>query len=186
MEWIKEWDANILLWIQEHCRMEGLNELVIFITHLGDAGILWIALGFILLAYRKTRRTGVCTLSALVISFLVNNVFLKNVIARQRPYEAIESLNRIIEAQSDYSFPSGHTANSIVAATVIFLMLPKKYSWTFLLLAILISISRLYVGVHYPTDVICGMLTGVIIACLVVSFEKRIRRKKNQTNHPAN
>ena len=176
IEYINELDGNILLWIQEHCRIDSLNEIVIFITHLGDAGILWIVLGFLLLIGRKTRATGVSTYVALGLSFLFNNLFLKNLIARQRPYEVVEGLTRLIEAQVDYSFPSGHAANSMVAAMVIFLLLPKKYSWMVVVLAVLISLSRLYVGVHYPSDVIGGMVSGMVIAGLVVCVAKRTRK----------
>ena len=179
IEYINELDGSMLLWIQEHIRNENLDGIVTFITHLGDAGILWIVLALLFLLFKKTRRAGGCTLAALVVSFLFNNVFLKNVVARQRPYEVVEGLTRIIEAQADYSFPSGHTANSVVAATVIFLMLPKKYSFLAPVLAFLISLSRLYVGVHYPTDVLTGMLSGILIGCIVVWGTKRMMQQKN-------
>ena len=144
-----------------------------FITHLGDKGWIWIVISILLLIFPKTRKVGIMSACALMFSLIVNNMFLKNVIARTRPYDAIEGLRTIVRAQSDFSFPSGHTASSFVAATVIFRNMPKKFGGPILILAILISISRLYVGVHYPTDVIFGCASGVLLAVLA---ERRINR----------
>lgn len=105
--------------------------------------------------------------ASLVGSVVVNNLFLKNVVARTRPYEVVEGLTRLIEKQSDYSFPSGHTAASFAAAVILFLQLPKKYGIPALILAVLISFSRLYLGVHYPTDVLAGAVSGTLIALAV-------------------
>lgn len=112
--------------------------------------------------------------ASLVGSVVVNNLFLKNVVARTRPYEVVEGLTRLIEKQSDYSFPSGHTAASFAAAVILFLQLPKKYGIPALILAVLISFSRLYLGVHYPTDVLAGAVSGTLIALAVHwIFEKK-------------
>ena len=173
MEQFLQLDGNILLWIQEHVRDDALTPFVTFITHLGDSGWFWIALAVVLLVIRKTRKIGLLTGCSLLVSFLINNVFLKNVVARTRPYEVVEGLHRIIEAQSDFSFPSGHTSSSFAAAVVIFLLCPKKAGVPAMILAFLIMLSRLYVGVHYPTDVFVGMITGTLTAVLVCVVAKR-------------
>ena len=96
---------------------------------------------------------------------------------RTRPYEAVDGLQRIIEAQRDLSFPSGHTGSSFAAAVVIFLTCPRKIGVPALILAFLIMFSRLYVGVHYPTDVLAGMITGTLIAVLVCRVYQKKHRK---------
>ena len=169
MDVLLQLDGNILLWIQEHVRNAVLTPVMTFITHLGDAGWIWIALAIVFLLVKKMRRTGVLMTCSLLGSLIVNNLILKNLVARTRPYEAVDGLQRIIEAQRDLSFPSGHTGSSFAAAVVIFLTCPGKIGVPALILAFLIMFSRLYVGVHYPTDVLAGMITGTLIAVLVCS-----------------
>lgn len=171
LETITQLDGEILLWIQENLRKEFLSPVVKFITHLGDAGWFWIVLALVLVLIPKTRRIGIATASSLLGSYIINNLILKNLVARTRPYEVVEGLHRIIEAQSDLSFPSGHTGSSFAAAVTIFLLCPRKYGVPAMILAVLISLSRLYVGVHYPTDVLCGAVTGTVIAILVCRFQ---------------
>lgn len=160
-------EESILLWIQEVIRTPYLTPFFIFVTRLGDSGMIWIIISCILLAFQKTRKVGAIALVALAGSYLVNNLVLKNMIARTRPYEMIPELGRLIEKQSDYSFPSGHTGSSFAAAVVYYKELPKKYGFPLMFLAIAIAFSRLYLGVHYPSDVIIGAATGSIIAIIV-------------------
>ena len=112
MDVLLQLDGNILLWIQEHVRNAVLTPVMTFITHLGDAGWIWIALAIVFLLVKKMRRTGVLMTCSLLGSLIVNNLILKNLVARTRPYEAVDGLQRIIEAQRDLSFPSGHTGSS--------------------------------------------------------------------------
>ncbi len=155
-------DGNILLWIQDNIRNDTLTPIVKFITSLGNAGIIWIAITLILLIFKKTRKLGgICALS-LISSLVINNFILKNLVARVRPYDQISALNLIIEKQKDWSFPSGHTGSSFACAWAIFRNAPKKYGVPTLILAILIALSRLYVGVHFPSDVLAGVVTGIL------------------------
>lgn len=160
-------DGQILLWIQEHVRNPILTAFFTRFTLLGDHGLLWIAVCLLLLIFRRTRKGGIIVMFSLLGSLLVNNILLKNLIARTRPYEVIESLQLLIAPQWDYSFPSGHAGSAFAAAMAMFLSLPKKFGIPALIVAALISFSRLYVGVHYPTDVLAGILTGVLIAVIV-------------------
>lgn len=173
LESLLQLDGAILLWIQEHVRQDFLSPVVKFITHLGDAGWCWILLAVILLIVKKTRKIGLVTAVSLLSSYVVNNLILKNLVARVRPYEAVDGLQRIIEAQSDFSFPSGHSASSFAAAVVIFMLCPRKYGVPALVLAFLIALSRLYVGVHYPTDVLTGVISGSVIAVIVCTVYKK-------------
>ncbi len=168
-----ELEGPILLWIQEYIRMDFLTPIVTFITHLGDAGWFWILLTVLLMVIPKSRRTGIVMAVSLVINALVTNVVLKNLFARTRPYEVVEGLERIVEAQVDFSFPSGHTACSFAAAVVVLKLCPKKYGIPAMVLAVLIALSRLYVGVHFPTDVIGGAVFGTVAALLACWIDKK-------------
>ena len=147
-----------------------LTPIFRFITTLGNAGVIWIVLSVGLLIPKKTRRVGALALVSLVFSALIDNVILKNVVARTRPYDVIEGLTSLVGAQKDYSFPSGHTGSAFAAAVVLFLGLPKKCGIPILVFACLMGLSRLYVGVHYPSDVLGGALIGTGIALLTHWF----------------
>lgn len=170
---INLWDGNLLMDIQHFVIHDGLTPVVKFITHLGDAGQIWIALILLMLCFKKTRRVGVIAATALIISFVVNNLMLKNLVGRIRPYDMFAGVQRLVGKPSDWSFPSGHSAASFVTAVVMFRELPRKYGVPALILAFLIALSRLYVGVHYPLDVFCGALSGTVIALLVCRFYER-------------
>lgn len=171
-------DGQILLWIQDNLRNDFLTPIFKFITHLGDTGWFWIVATILCLFFAKTRKAGICSAIALIGSLLINNLILKNLVARIRPYEVVDGLSRIIEAQSDYSFPSGHAGASFAAAVIFFIYLPKKFGVPALILAFLISFSRLYVGVHYPTDVLAGGLISTAIAICIWRIDEHIKESK--------
>ena len=177
-------DGQILLWIQDNVRNDMLTPIIKFITNLGNSGWIWIALTILCLLFAKTRKAGVLSAIALIGSLLINNLLLKNLIARARPYEVVEGLTRLIEAQTDYSFPSGHAGASFAAAVIFFIYLPKKLGVPALVLAILISLSRLYLGVHYLTDVLAGGLMGTAIAICVWQSQEHLAKAldKNKSN----
>lgn len=173
-------DGDILLWIQDNLRAGWLDPIMKFITYLANGGALWIGICVLLLILKKTRTTGLVCSCSLAATFLINNIILKNIVARTRPYEVVEGLNRIIGAQSDYSFPSGHSGASFAVAVVMFMEMPKKYGVPALIVATLIALSRLYVGVHYPSDVIAGILTGTLYAVITVTiYRKCFKGKKH-------
>ena len=172
-EFLAELEGPVLLWIQEYVRNDFLTPFVTFITHLGDAGIIWIMLTILLLAYAKTRKTGAVMALSMILNALATNVVLKNILARTRPYEIIDGLYSIVGRQSDYSFPSGHSACSFACAVVIYRYCPKKYGISALIAAVLIALSRLYVGVHFPTDVLGGALVGTLAALLACRIDQK-------------
>lgn len=180
MEAILQWDGQALLFIQEHIRQVWMDGFWKTITHLGDAGWFWIILGIVLLIPKKTRKAGIAALAALAIGALITNVALKNIIARIRPYEVVEGLKLLIEPQSDFSFPSGHTCASIGAALAMYPFLERKWGIPLVILAVLISLSRLYVGAHYPTDVLGGAVVGAFAAWGAVRIVKHglVRKAK--------
>ena len=120
-------------------------------------------------------------MAALCIELVVCNGILKNLFARIRPCDVNTQIQLLIARPDDFSFPSGHTAASFAAAVILFLQLPKKYGIPALILAVLISFSRLYLGVHYPTDVLAGAVSGTLIALAVHwIFEKK--KEKHSEN----
>ena len=184
-------DSAILLWIQENIRNEFLTPIVRFITHLGDKGILWIVMLLALMCFKKTRKAAILTASVLLVTFIVTNLWLKPFIARIRPYEIIDSLIILIPKPSDFSFPSGHTANSLAVGITLWyisisrkksdiedLYFPKIAGWTIFILSVLISLSRLYLGVHYPTDVLGGGIIASVISFICILAYKKIFSKK--------
>lgn len=161
-------EGNILLWIQEHLRCAALDPVMRFITTLGDGGILWIVLTVLLLLFKRTRRTGVYCAAAMLLTLLAVNLTIKPLVRRTRPYEVVEGLRILVGRQSDFSFPSGHSSNSLSCAWTIFRLAPRRWGIPVLALAIAIALSRLYVGVHYPTDVLAGAAIGIGLSELVL------------------
>lgn len=154
-------ELSVLDWIQT-LHTPFLDKIMVFITRLGDAGIIWIVLSIVLLLIPKTRKSGAVMVVALVVDVLLCNIVLKNLVARTRPYDVNTGVHLLGAKLHDYSFPSGHTAASFASVTALYLAGEKKL-WKFaLVLACLIAISRLYLYVHYPTDVLGGVLFGVI------------------------
>ena len=189
MEWLLELDGNLLLWIQEYIRNDVLTPVFKLITSLGNAGMIWIVFTAVLLILPRTRKIGLMSMTALLLSLVINNMWLKNQIARTRPYEVIPGLTLLVGKAKDYSFPSGHSSASFASAMVLFLSsryhrqnekaegtgLSMAAGINAMILALLISFSRLYVGIHYPTDVLCGILSGALIGYGVFHFYKRKR-----------
>lgn len=167
-------DGNILLWIQENLRNSMLTPFVIFVTTLGNSGMIWILISCGLLIPKKTRKIGIICAVSLLGSLIINNMILKNLVERTRPYEVLDGLIPLIPKQVDYSFPSGHTGSSFCCAWVLFRRTPKKYGIPAVILATGIALSRLYVGVHYPSDVLVGMISGILISYLAEYLVERI------------
>lgn len=193
MEALIQFESNILLWIQEYIRSDFLDPIVKFITHSGDHGYLWIALLIILFCIPKTRKAALIGAVTLILTFVVTNLCLKPLIGRTRPYEVIEGLTRIIGKQSDRSFPSGHTANSMAVGVSLWLVsrkyellgdrklyFPKSAGWVVLIWSVLVGLSRLYVGVHYPTDVLGGAIVAIINTMIIFGVYKKILARKQR------
>ena len=160
-------DGGVLLWIQEWVRSGLLTPLVTVYTHLGDSGMLWIALSVLLLCFKKTRKAGVVSLLALLLSLIFTNGILKHLVARTRPWLTVEGLVPLIAEHDPNSFPSGHTSASLAAASAWWRTLPRRWmKVTAVVLAALMALSRLYVGVHFPSDVLAGVLVGLLCGWL--------------------
>lgn len=167
-------DGNILLFIQDVIRHPALTPFFVGITKLGNAGMIWIVFSILLLLQKKTRKIGMMGICALLLSLLVNNLLLKNLVGRVRPYEVIPGLVPLIPRPKEYSFPSGHSASSFAAASVFYRTMPKKFGIPIVILAFLISVSRLYVGVHYPSDVLVGIVSGIVLSYVAEAIVRRV------------
>ena len=161
-------DLPILDWIQANLKNGFLDAVMPIITMFGDGGIFWIACAVILLCIPKTRKTGLGMGIALVLGLIVCNITLKPQVQRIRPYDFQQeyfqvTIQLLTEQMHDYSFPSGHTIASFEAATVL-LINDKRLGIPAMILAVLIAFSRLYLYVHYPTDVIFSIVAGILFA----------------------
>lgn len=178
LEGIHNIDAQILLFIQQYLRNDLFSWFWKGVTFLGDAGWFWIVLTAFLIFQKKTRKTGFTAALALIIGSIITNLILKNAVARIRPYDAVEGLIPLVAKLKDYSFPSGHTCASFACAVVYYRMYPDKPGKAALILAVLIAVSRLYVGVHYPTDVLAGGLIGWLSAAAALAMVPYLERRK--------
>ena len=152
--------------------------VVPLITRLGDAGIVWIILTVLLLIIPKTRKTGVIMMAALLVDVLLSNVLINNQAARTRTFEVNKAEQLLVAKPRDYSFPSGHTAASFASVTALYLAGEKKMWKAALVLAVLIALSRLYLYVHYPTDIIGGVIFGSLSGYLGYKIVEWIQKKK--------
>lgn len=176
---LSQLDGQTLLFIQDHLRFEELNPFMIRFTNLGEFGLIWIIITVLLLIPKKSRRAGICSALALVASLCVTNFFLKNYVARVRPYEVVEGLTSLLGPVGEWSSPSGHASSGFAAAAAIYKSRPKRVGVPCIILAALLAWSRLYVGVHYPSDVIGGAIIGALLGLIVfwIFGEREYKRK---------
>ena len=171
LDWLAvNFDLPVLDWIAAHLWNPALDAIMPVITVLGDAGIFWIVCSVAMLCIPKYRKAGAAMALALIMGLLLCNVTLKPLVARIRPYDYQlqffqKNIPLLIEAQHDCSFPSGHTIASFEAATAI-LLRHKKLGIAAIILAVLIAFSRMYLYVHYPTDVLASVVLGTALAFL--------------------
>ena len=170
-------DLPILNWIQQYMQSDFLDFIMPYITVLGDAGIFWIACSVILMLVPKQRKAGFSMAIALIFGVIVCNMILKPLVGRIRPYDynlQVLKLNwedflihgkLLVETPHDFSFPSGHTIASFEASVALYKH-NKRLGIPALILACLIAFSRMYLYVHYPTDVIASVILGSFFAVL--------------------
>ena len=175
-------EINILYWIREHLTCPFLDGILPPISALSAHGEIWIVLALVLIAIPKTRRAGVTMAVTLILCLCIGNLTLKPLIARVRPYDVVD-VPLLVEKLSDFSFPSGHTLASVGAATALTLY-HRRWGAAALVLAAVIAFSRLYLFVHYPTDVVAGALLGVglaLLACRIVCWVWKPSAPKSKT-----
>ncbi|MCR5212979.1 MAG: phosphatase PAP2 family protein [Eubacterium sp.] len=178
------WETEFLLYLQNNLRTDFLNHVMQFFSFLGNGGWFWIVLCTVLILVKRTRPIGIIAAVGLVVSFLIVNGIIKPIVDRARPFDSIDELILITNKPLDSSFPSGHTSSSfVVACAITWCLTGKRKFWGLLLIIIasLIAFSRLYLGAHYPTDVMVGLFLGVIISIVTYfALRRKVLVKENK------
>lgn len=159
------WELPLLDWIQANLRSPLGDALMAAISALGNGGVLWLCLGVLLLFLKQSRKLGGAVLLSLGLEILCCNFLLKPMVARPRPCDVNRAVQLLIPRPEDFSFPSGHTGASFAAASGLFFSRSRLWIPA-LVLALLIAFSRLYLYVHYPTDVLAGAALGIVTGWL--------------------
>lgn len=173
VEFITNMDWAVLYWIRDTFTCPALDYVMPKITSLGNKGFIWILTAFLLLCTKQNRKYGITLIVGLLTGVIFGNVFLKNLIERSRPNWMEQTITLLIANPTDFSFPSGHTLASAIAATIL-TMSNKKFGYIAIPLAFLIAFSRLYLFVHFPSDVLGAAIIGCLIGTLVFIGIKRI------------
>lgn len=160
-------DYSFLQFIHSYLNAPIIDRIMIFVTRIGDNGAIWVGIALLLLITKKYRSVGITIIIALVLCLFIGNLTLKPYFARIRPFNAYTNIVLLINGPKDFSFPSGHAMTSFACATVLYL---KRRSWGLYAigLAALIAFSRMYLFVHYPSDIIVGILIGILIGLFSV------------------
>lgn len=156
-------------------RSPWLDRFFILFSTVGNLAFIWIIIGFIILIYKKY---DIALYYFLVgfFTFVVNELILKSLLSRERPFVNYDTIEPLVSA-SGYSLPSSHAATSFAFATMIAYFFPR-FRLSAYILAILISFSRVYVGVHYSSDIIVGAIIGLCIAGLMIKYLKTFKNPK--------
>lgn len=171
------WEFDLLYWFQS-IHNPILDKIVVVITSLGNAGIFWILLTLVMLIVCKDKKVAWTSALALLFSLLVINIFLKNTVMRARPCWIDDTIPLLVKNPKDYSFPSGHSSASFASAvSIVQYAKYRKQGIAAVILAALIAVSRMYVFVHFPTDVFVGTILGIIEAILAGIIIRFIYRK---------
>jgi len=174
-----EWEFVVLDWIQEHLACTFLDTWIPIFTSLGNAGICWIIAALVLICTKKYRANGIVMLLALLVGALIGNLTLKPLIARPRPCWEI-NMTPLIPIPKDFSFPSGHTLSSVIGA-ICLTFANKRFGMIAIPFAAVMAFTRLYLYVHFPTDILAGIVLGIVIGLLmqqvVPVFDDLLHRK---------
>lgn len=173
MNYITEIDTAILLWIQNNLRTPEMTPFWRFITLFGEAGIFWIAVTLLLILIPSKRKTGLTCAISMIFVF-VATFAIKYAVARTRPYDACTEIIPLIDKLRDYSFPSGHTSVCFSVSLILARKENRKIWIPAIILSVLVAFSRLYLGVHYPSDVLGGFLVALVFSSLAVFVSKKI------------
>ncbi|MDD7409561.1 MAG: phosphatase PAP2 family protein [Anaerovoracaceae bacterium] len=170
-------DLSILDFIQAHLQSGFMDWIMPYITTLGNHGYIWIGITILFLCFKKTRKLGLAMAVGLLIQFIVINPIIKPLVERPRPFTINTAHQLLISAPEDFSFPSGHTGAGFAVVSALFF--GKNRLWIpALILALLVSFSRMYLYVHYPSDILVGALIGIAsgwLACrLILKDDRRL------------
>lgn len=139
------------------------DSFMVFVSHLGDAGFVWIIVVLTLLISKKYRKVGIIAAVSLTVCFVTGNYLIKPLVGRIRPCNLYPDLRMIVPCLTDYSFPSMHTATAFSVSAVLFRH-NKLMGIPAIILSVFIALSRVYLNLHFATDIVCGALYGIIFA----------------------
>ena len=157
-------EFSFLNWLQQF-HTPVMNALAIFFNYAGEHGEIWIALALVLLAFRRSRRAGIAVAVSLLLYLVVGDCFLKPLFARPRPCDINPAVTILVARPHGHSFPSGHTASAFAAAFALWLQ-NRRLGTPALVLAAFIAFTRLYLYVHFPTDILGGLVLGLALGAL--------------------
>lgn len=158
---IQQFDEQVLVWIAENIRCALLDPFMKLYTQMGNTGMLFIVLGILMLFFKRTRKAGLSALCAMLIGLIVVNFTIKPLVSRPRPWLVIENFVNLVEEHDPNSFPSGHTNAAFAFALAVCMSAPRRWmKVTAVCMAVVMGLSRLYVGVHFPSDVLMGAVIG--------------------------
>ena len=169
LKYIQEIDNRILKFIHKRFTNKFLDKVMPFVTACGDMGTIWIVIGTLLIIRKNYRHNGLMIFYALILVSIIGEGIIKNIVKRERPEHYIKGKELLIVEQRTYSFPSAHTASSFAVATTL-LGVNIYVSGIIILIAILISFSRLYLYVHYPSDVLGGIILGISCGLIITKL----------------
>ncbi len=177
-DWIIETDLRILNSVQNTFRCGFLDWFFPQFTSLGEKGWIYIAIALILLAIPAYRKWGASLATALMFGLIFGNMMIKNIVGRTRPYDLVGHFELLVDPLGDYSFPSGHTMAAFEFFVVVCMMpVKRRYKVIAGVCAALMAFSRLYLYVHFPSDVLAGALLGSLFGFLGVRIVQRVCRK---------
>lgn len=180
MEGINPFDGAVMSWIQETCHNPVTDALFPAVTYLGENGAFWIALGVLLAIFGRKgrwRSTGILVLGAMLLGVVIGEAAVKNLVCRPRPFQQFPGYTALlIPPPAGFSFPSGHSCSSFAAATVLFAR-DKRWGAGAYALAAMIAFSRVFLFVHYPTDVFCGAALGVLCGLAALGIGTYVRKR---------
>lgn len=169
-------DFQILDGIQAALKGPFMDTMMPLVTKLCDGGIFFIILAVVLLIFPKTRRIGMAAAFALILNHVATNMVIKNIVCRPRPCH-LREVALLIEMPHGYSFPSGHTSTSFAVSTAVF-RFNRRWGTALFVLSALIGFSRLYLYVHFPSDVLGGVLVGVLCGIAATVLAKKLPKGK--------
>ncbi|MEE0858569.1 MAG: phosphatase PAP2 family protein [Acutalibacteraceae bacterium] len=172
-------DFPILYFIQDNIVSPILNGIMVFVSAIGEGGAIWVLTSLFMIFFRKTRTCGILMLCAMAFCYVTGDLLAKNLFCRIRPCYQDMSVEMLVNRPNSYSFPSGHSSSSFAAASTAFYF-NKKIGIPALFLAGLVAFSRLYLFVHFPSDVITGILWGIFGAILTIFIYKKFFDKNNK------
>ncbi len=176
---MQEFEFEVLEFIRNNLKNGFLDAVMPMVTMCGNMGIFWVVIALVISTKAKYRKCSITMLIGLIFGVLIGNLVVKNAVQRDRPCWIVEMQDMLIANPQDFSFPSGHTLSSFCSAAILY-HYDKRIGIPSFGMAILIAFSRLYLYVHFPTDIVGGAILGIMIAALSIKVTNKYVFRQNQ------